>query len=469
MIAVLMAIWSIVFVAALRHYPGSGGIYALFSIVFLILLGSAFVRQSTYGYLFLVLFLWLGFWLKISVHQIFTYPFGEPVGRFDGSPAEWDNVLLVATSGCVGVLMARIVYGWLSLRSTLLGRPPVAPPWYPQIRRVLWVALAIVVVGSAALNIVYGIQQSGLVPRTIVLWPLNAGIFWMLTTGFAMCVLTLLWWQLALRNSVLPSAFMLLVEAAVSTTSLLSRGVFIFQAVPTLLALYVNRRRATDLSPLRVAVYVATFVALTFVAVSTANTLRNYYYVGPGAVVATTPAIPFADKVRDQIMFSIDRWIGAEGVMAISSYDGKGADLFLKAFDEKPAIGKSTFYQEVSNSHYDLVDANKFTFATLPGAIAFFYYTGSLYFVALGMIVFTFLVLSSEQLVSVMTGNPFLSSFWGCAAADVVAQFGLAPRNGGPYLIMCAVAFLVIWIVQSGRFALLLRRIGLGREASLMP
>lgn len=153
--------------------------------------------------------------------------------------------------------------------------------------------------------------------------------------------------------------------------------------------------------------------------------------------------------------------------MAVSSYHDKGIDLFFNALTEKSEIGKSTLYQEVCLAHYRFMDLSKFQFASLPGAVAFFYYTDSLLLVMLGMMVLTMIALCSEKMVSRLTANPFLSALWGCGMANFIAQFGVAPRGLGPHFVMSLIAILTIWMVQSNYFTVVLYKTGLLERAEI--
>ncbi len=465
-IGILLVLWATLFLSGLKQYPGSSGYYALFSLVFLGMLASGLYKRTTYAYLFLVVFLWLGFWLKLTIHQIIVYPFGEPIGLFDKSPASLDKVLLIAISGCLGVMLARIVYGWTGWKSTITGfEAAVVPSWYPRIQKLLWLALIFVLTGCAVINALYGIQQSGLVPRTLLIWPLNAAIYWMLGSGFAMCVSTLGWWHLASRGAVGPAAYMLLVASTMSTVSLLSRGLYIFHTVPVMLAIYENRERAKDISPKRIATYSVAFIAMMLVSLSLVSVLRGYYYSNvPPSLGDLTETATSMHGAQSSLRFIVDRWVGVEGVMAISSHNDKGLDLFFRALTEKSEIGKSTLYQEVCLAHYRLMDLSKFQFASLPGAIAFFYYSESLLLVMFGMLALTLIALCSEKMVSRLTANPLLSAFWGCAMANFIAQFGVAPRGLGPHFIMSLLAILTIWTVQSNYFTGVLHKTGMMKQ-----
>src|SRR5665811_1976159 len=114
----LLCGWFVLFIAGLTHYTGLWSTYTVFSIVFLILLLSGFHRQLGYGYLFFVVMLWLGFWLKKTVHMLLgetysMYGNTEAVGHFVGSGAAWDATLWVAIAAGMGVLFGRMLFIWL--------------------------------------------------------------------------------------------------------------------------------------------------------------------------------------------------------------------------------------------------------------------------------------------------------------------------------------------------------------------
>ena len=98
------------YIAAVIEYQGSSFIYTVFTLLMLLMLLSGFYRKISYGYTFLVVMLWLGFWSKITFHILFDYPYVEPIGYFSGANSEWDEVLIVASFGSVGVVLARLFF-----------------------------------------------------------------------------------------------------------------------------------------------------------------------------------------------------------------------------------------------------------------------------------------------------------------------------------------------------------------------
>lgn len=455
----LLCGWFALFIGGVSHYTGSWLIYTMFSVVFLAMLISGFYRQVSYGYLFLVVMLWLGFWFKLTVHLLVDYPFGESIGLFDNSASAWDEVLLVATMGGIGMLLGRIIYRLVagpgsSMLANQGGVKPIVPVWYPATRTWMWACLMFACVGLAIINASLGILQIGLVPSTILLWPLNAVISYLIGYGLTFGIATLLWWDIVLGRNVSMVVYFVLLEAFTSTVSMFSRGAFIYHTVPPFLALYKNKNIVSGWSRKNIIAVSMAFFVLLAISNPLVNTLRGYYY---------SDVVPVwlleSDKASVLAKFAVDRWVGAEGVMVVSAYPKKGVDLFTHGIMERREIGKDTLYIEISRPvYFRVVDKSKFQFSEIPGAIAFLYYAGQLWVVALGMIVLVLAVLASEGLVFRFTSNPLLSALWGGTAASAVAQMGVSPRGLLFYFFELSCGIAVICFVQSKFFSRMLQK-----------
>ena len=586
----VLSVWGVLFGCGLYSFVGSKIIYIGFSVVSLMLLASSVYRPASYSYLFLTVFLWLGFWFKFTVHTVLDIPYGEPTGWFNKSAISWNEVLLVSTAGFAGVLLA---WGCVEALDrfrrrdtarTLTGTAPVCPRWFRRFRRPLWIAMLVGILGLPLVNSMCGIMQIGLVPRTLLPWPLNAVIGWCVSIGLAIGVSTLVWWEMAARENSIPGPLLILGEAALSTTTLLSRGVFLFHTVPTLLALYRIRpdliagiRRKGVALTILLAFFVVSYVAVDMLrayfypdvrTTTTANQIRLtrlevlqgaiareegnrraglpvdgllvtlyaeqkqlqtpikaprpeerikvasptappavgnsddissaapaihpaaasrsrnsgelVHDSAPAPAVAAknplpaTPARPKTaegDGVTSRVIdigtrflqLAVGRWIGLEGVMAVQAFPEKSLGTFLQAAMEKRSQEGVTLYQKVSNSHYRWTDPNVWQFATLPGATAFFYYSGSVWLVVLGMAVLTGAVMLGERAVLLLTGNPLLCSLIGLSMANTVSQLGVAPRQDLPYYLMISAAVSLVGVVQSGWMARLIGRAGSNR------
>lgn len=632
-------------IAGLNNYPGSKPIYILFSAIFWLMLLTAFGKRTHYGYLFLAIALWLGFWGKITAHLIFKYPYVEPVGQFDGSATAWDSVLWVAILASAGVMLGKLLFTLMGKKYSRVVSIDQAkvPLWYPVIRKWIWLFSLTGIVGVAVMNMILGIQQIGLVPRTILPWPLNALIAWQVSIGSALLLTVLLWWEVSLKKSISVSIYALLIEAGISTASLLSRGAYIFHALPQFFALFENRKWLVGVSKIKVVAIVLVSAGLMVIFIAGVTTFRAYLYPHAGGfttedqkrltrlevleggiarvkkliaqgepqeghlrellvekaqiedqrrlarlevleggianvkklifqgepqeghlrdllaekaqlekslskegvqteslrefnaekaqlveMLSTNKAksdlvvagvdtkheellqeaknkpksdVVVADDIKNKVKsvagaassfdslldnknkiinevyyqsstgfvprilaLAVDRWIGLEGVMAVSAYPEKNSALLFDAAKEKREIGKTTKFQEISNSHYRWTDAGKWQFASLPGAAAFLYFSGSLWVVVLGMALFSFLLQLAEQLVFSLTSNPLLCSLFGLTLANTIAQFGIAPRQDIPFYSMILGFVLLVSFAQSDKVYAVIRKFVFHRD-----
>ena len=538
-------IWSLLFSVSLMKYQGSAFAFTLFSFSFLILLFLGFYKNKSYAFMYLAVFLWLGFWTKLVAHLLLDYEYIEPIGVFSGSTGEWDQVLWVSTIACLGVIIGRFLYAILNFKVADDNQNNnVYPEWYPTIRIKVWALFIVIVILATVSNTVLGINQIGLSPRTILPWPLNALISWIVSIGGVMGLATLIWWDISLKKGVYPALFAITIEAFISSISLFSRGVFIFHSIPQFIALYKNKL-LDNFSKKRLAI-VGCFILIFFVlSLAIVSVLRANFYSQDGITTTTKSQISLnrlevlkggiarvkklirqggdhkahlaellieqeglqmkvsnstsdfrlklikenedtreiPDSINDknviidhQVQFdrinesvalkefyyqltqgvflkvlalSVDRWVGLEGVMAVVSYPNKGRALIIDTFIEKRTLGEVTRYQEIANSKYQWVDSNVWQFASLPGAVAFLYFSGSFWIVLFGMILFAFLVQFLEFLIYKGTRNPILCSLLGVSIANNVTQFGIAPAQGSVYLFMIFVGILAIVIVQN--------------------
>lgn len=453
----LFAAWFILFIMGAVHYKGTTYIYVLFSLIYLALIVSGFFWRVTYGYTFFSVMLWLGFWLKTVLHLLLDYPFVEPTGLFNDSGKEWDEVLFVATIGALGTIVARIIYSiFIGGRSTInIDICPPPPEWYKPYRVFLWSALTACMIFFSLLNIVFSFQQIGLVPKTII-WPLNSIFSWLLSTGFAIAVATLLWWEFSLKRTNINFIYFLLLEAATSSVSLLSRGLYIFHIIPIFFSIFSNRKLAKTFTTRWSALLLGSTLIIYLFCYPIINSVRDYHY---SEIPLSMPSKLKISSMKDLIVFfekgaiklakfSVDRWIGVEGLMATSAYTGKDLTLFLSVATEKSEIGKVSKFQEIAKSDYRFSDLTKFLFASLPGPISFFYLTNNLYFVMAGMSFLSLLILTSEVIIYKLLLNPFLAALWGSIISTTAVQMGINLPGLVFYLLLCLFGFFSVYLLQ---------------------
>jgi len=330
--------------------------------------------------------------------------------------------------------------------------------------------------GVAIFNVAYGIHQIGMVPKTILPWPLNALIAWMLNIGFALAIAVLIWWDMAAKKGVAVQLCAMLAEGFASSASVISRSMFVFHVVPQLFVFSRRNEVLRAYSTRTIILFFIAFMTLLLSSIAVVSIVRDFQYaVSQPVSLAETPIItselseeknpkpnkpedittseeaasnvPSSFRLRLIHQLLVNRWVGMEGVMAVSSYQIKEPALLWEMLVEKREAGKVSAYQRISNSSYQRADANH-QFATLPGAAAFFFYSGSFVVVILCMAILILLMLVLEKGLFVLTKNPLFCSLFGMTAANTIAQFGVTPRQDIPYFLMIILSALFICIVQ---------------------
>lgn len=456
-----LGVWFCIAIAGYFSYVGSTLHYVFFSLAFLALLVDGVISRFSFGYVCLAIFLWLGFWLKLELHLILNYAYLEPVGRFDGSAALWDAVMVVSSVGAVAVIVARWCFAKIIKKSALqdLCKAAITPSWYPSARIWLWGAIGAVIITLPIFNWIYGISQIGIVPSLILPWHLNAVIIWLVGFGVAAMLFTLIHWDHALKSNWMAGMVGVFAEALLSSVSSISRAMYIFKTVPYLVVLYAKRLPANRIG-VRGKLWIASMWACLLAVSLTLVTVLRYAENSPITASSNKTQMTMSSNlssvgaVAEQLArrvahLVVDRWIGLEGVMAVASYPEKGGGLLIGTLKEKRELGQVDFYtKEISRSGISEADAARFQYASIPGAMAFFHMQGNLWVVCLGMFLLVTGMLALEMVAQMLTRNPYLCAFWGMGIAQIVASFGTGVGQIAKYLAICIVAMVAIWIVQ---------------------
>lgn len=444
----VLAFWGGATLAGLTKYQGSALLFCAFSLAFYVLVIDILRHpaniSSSISYCFLVAFLTLGFWVKLILHLVVVYHYREPIGYFDGTPKAWDQVLLVTVTGVAGVLAAKyfMLAGFrLFSQPASPPAPMVAPAWWPCARKWTWFATTIAVVSLAALNWHLGIAQVGLVSRLNLPWPLNGLTAWLFGFGLIAWILTLLAWDQASGRGFFGGVTMVLAEGFLSTISILSRAGYLFHTAPTLLLLFFGRHATKRQNGLIGLLWIALLAA----SLITVNYLRYGEQPVTHAEETVAPNINALERIAGLF---IDRWIGLEGVMAVVSYPEKSMDLLEAGLTERRFRSNLDLYTaDIARVDSNLLDVNVVQYASLPGAIAFFYYSGLLPYVFIGVFVLVLMMWGAERLVLRVSNNLHLAAFWAMSTAQAVVSFGVGNLQTFQYFGICGIFVIVLAVI----------------------
>ncbi|CAI8979529.1 O-antigen polymerase [Pseudomonas sp. IT-P258] len=163
----------------------------------------------------------------------------------------------------------------------------------------------------------------------------------------------------------------------------------------------------------------------------------------PVAPYQLSPELKFKQIANELSKLIVDRWIGAEGVLAVTSENHLDLDLFMRGLREDPAQGTQAIYQRISNAQYERLE--NFTFMTIPGPIAVLYYSGNYLVLFAGMALLFFLGYSIELAAKRLLSNVMTSATIGVAMAYLIVQINF-PR-AFLFFVIEITAFLIGLIV----------------------
>lgn len=436
-------------ILAFTRYSGHGYVYVLFTIIANLLLYFGFRKNAIFFDTFIGIFFWLGFWLKLSIRVAFSNGlFNEAVGNFDGSGAAFDRALLVSSCGLLGLLLASFI------REKLSGNYPSKIEgvtqkglfgFYQNHRKTVWGWFVALVILVAISNAYLGIYQRGCITRTILPFGLNGIYKWLLLFGLASFSALILRFEFAInKKTSLFVMFLSLLESFISNVSLLSRGM-ILNASALLYGVLTSLRLCSIKSNTRFFVStILIFVILFTSSVLAVNYLRASFSQSAGqnirAVQSSTTEL------------FIDRWVGMEGVMAISSYPKLGWDLWKTAWEESYNENETSFYDNnLITSPYADLDKTKSHHISLPGIIAFFFYPGSYLFLFAGMFVLGIVAAVIEAFVFRFGGkNVILCALIAQVVAYRYSCFGYVPKQS--YLLFGTIFLnlIIIYLADKG-------------------
>lgn len=133
----------------------------------------------------------------------------------------------------------------------------------------------------------------------------------------------------------------------------------------------------------------------------------------------------------------IDRWVGIDGVIAVSSSSKLSWNIFLLSLKEKSTKSLSFYDSNFINSPYVDTDFEKKQFVTLPGFIAYFFYSGSFLFLFFAILFLSLIGFFIEWYSLYITDFSYIiASFVSNLVVYRFINFGYMPLNTIQYIFI---------------------------------
>ena len=418
-----------------QNYVGHIGYYLLFSFSFNFLLFRGFSSNKSFFDTFLGLFFWLGFWFKYSVRVAFMNGVFGDIGNFNNSGASHDRVLLISSLAAVGFLCAsfireKFIFSYKKLNDAKAHTGGAF--FYNQHRMKIILFFVIIAVLIPLANAYLGIYQRGSIPRTSLPFGMNGIVTWLVFFGLSSVFSYII--NFEVRTSQKASIWMILLgfsEITFSNLSMLSRGFFLngsallFGLNESFKKLKIEGLRQFYLRLSGI------LVILILISVFATSIIRMYRFADQGTTWNISIAKNSGDIIANSSALIVDRWLGIEGVMAVSSSNRLGPELWREGWAEKYKSSGTSFYDKtIISSSYKNDDVANHHFVTMPGIVGFFFYHGNIYWLFVSMVGLGLFAAFVELFVyNFGGGNLFLCSLMAEVVAYRFAHFGYVPAQ----------------------------------------
>ena len=161
--------------------------------------------------------------------------------------------------------------------------------------------------------------------------------------------------------------------------------------------------------------------------------------------------VPLSNTFKEIKHLSINRWVGIDGLLAVSQSDKLNFTFFLSAWKEKKKIRSNSFYIKNFFSKFSYPDKTQenLNIVITPGLIAFLSYSGSILFVFFSVFFLVLICIYIENLFYVFSGfNIVLSNIIGYALAYRLIHFGYIPSNIINFLFSFFVTLLIVYLIS---------------------
>ena len=440
-------------------------IYMFFFLSYLMLIALMFKKPYSYSYSFFSSILFLGIVFKYLLHFFYEHHYIEPIGSFDLDKGDWIPVLTTSAVGAAGLITVRLLQLKISIPSLSDSNGlQCFSRFFDRRRYACWGVIFSVVIALSLFNYHFAIYQIGVIPRLILPFHFNAIIAFLITIAFPLIMTFLLWlsFQSKKTNVKMLGLVVFISLSTILSLSTLSRSFFLIMTIPLGLLLIYGRHSGFILSistrmiaiVLVVAAFSSTVVGVTFLRadvyqLTISPVISSKSQSEHGNPQSKSNRLLVVDNWKGLVStLAVGRWIGLEGIMAVSAHPDKNSDLFMSALKESPSKGADLTYQRIlgASNQYAEQDTNKFLFMSVPGPIAFSYISGNYLIVFVFMMIAMLMMIMIEKLTEAVLANPLSVMFIALSMAYTYMNFY------SPYLFLVKVIEVILLLLIGGLF-----------------
>ena len=502
---------------SIKFYEGSVFIYIAYCLSLILMLFYLTDKKASYFEIFFSIYLFLGFWFKY-VFSLMLYEgriYDSNVAQIKST--DIDEILTlgiwIALTCLTSSFINKILKKKILIKNKIDLKISFFADLYLKNRIIILILFLIFAILIALLNLQLGIHQRGCLYNNNLPSIMTNIIKWLLLFGFTTFSCFIIHLEVRVLKKI--NFFTILIvffEVFTSYTSMLSRS-FIINSSSLILPIYQQTTKLIKKYDFKIVISFIFILFLTAVSIFIVNDIRiekvktvimeyeelrqknnkslnddptvekklnDYNFQIPENNLQNAKSSSKKDKIesaRDNVVETnqprikakimetspmdvmnfilINRWIGIDSLILVSSSKKKGYDLFFRAFKEEKHQVDYTFYEK----EFGLVDVKTNVDTgktimkgnTLPGIISFLYYTGSPVFLLLSIMFIFFIFNFLESFLNYITDkNLVFMCFISNMIATRLFHFGYAPKDS--YLFLASILLSILFLTLLTRF-----------------
>ena len=435
---------------SVNSYNGNIYIFLLFSATSNFLLLFGFRKKAFFFDAFIGVFLWIAFWLKVVFGTILG---GNLIEGISESVAVLDDSLLVSAVAFSALIIASYLKEFILYKNYNVNDKDDSAMFlfYKEYRKTILVFYVLLFIFIAVTNFIFHIYQKGIVTPS-EFSSISSIYKLLLLFGLSSFGALVLSYELDLKKkTTFLVPFLVVVEAFFTNVSLLSRALII--NIGALGFGFFKHLQINKIKPkFSFSVIIVFTILITFFgSLVVVNNARTDIY---NLEKSEKPNI--SAHVKGVSNLILNRLVGIEGVTAVSRYPEIGFELFSTSLDEKYDEHIMSFYDKnfIDSPYVDLYEQikdnnNTNHYSSIPGFIAFFYYSGSMWFVFLMTFVFGFIAVFIEWLAYNLSDRNIIFS---ALIAQIIAyryiHFGYAPLNSYKFFGAIILTIFLLYTIE---------------------
>ena len=466
-IKISLTIFSIITaLIVLKDYEHSKLIYLIFSFLSYFSILLIFSKNTFFFEKFLLIFIWLGFWFKYSLSKIFYSRMLESGPELEISNENINiivNEVLIVSSLALLIILLTIYIRKLLIKETFKYSNFELNDknkffWY------LLVIFLIIIFYLCFYNFYYEIYQRGFYKDNNINILITTFIKWTLIYGILILISFLLNLELKKKFSNLLIFCISILILFFVNISIFSRSMILYSTL--FLYIYFFYKNKIFLINIKNIFLVSFVLILSFQSIFIVNDLRNFkinklFLISEKNDKKVRKEIKEIKEIKISIKkeksqeakvvmasfndLIINRWIGIAQLYAvIKKKENLNIEIFIAALNEKKNLKKRTFFEsqflgnEKVDNNYDLIKFNN-SFVkgnTLPGFIAFLYFSGSKIILCIGIIlIYLFCYFVEKLSIKISNKNKFFVSLVSFLIVFRLIHFGYAPFDSYQFLL----------------------------------